>query len=357
MPGVSARPPGLAFSAKRQRAARPWPRAAELTECRAPGKIEPWRAPARPKLRPPDTGRAEASGDGMNREEKLLQKDQHRLWGAVQMNDAETLRKLLPKTKPAKVSLRGQTLLLLAAKKGFVDCVRELLKHPGARLDAKGKMGQTALIEAARNGHAECVAELLPHSVPSTFDRSDQNALIAAASNGKIDCVKLLMGAIDPKATAGSGLTALMAAAEFGSATLVRLLLPMSDPMAVSSRSQTALGCALAAESVECVEILAPISNIAQKNARGKTLLEWAFLTGSKTGANQCADVLALFEEPQVAQKALAEHGAERLPRLAAREEARAIAAAMGMASPADKGPDGARAGEGLSPARDALRI
>ncbi|KAA8499924.1 Ankyrin-2 [Porphyridium purpureum] len=91
------------------------------------------------------------------------------------------------------VSLQGRTALMLAAMRGNVDCVRELLDR-GARLDAKCGLGWSALIYAAMDGRDACVQLLLEkHAKPGVRGNAGKTALWVAARYGHDACVLLLL--------------------------------------------------------------------------------------------------------------------------------------------------------------------
>ncbi len=58
---------------------------------------------------------------------------------------------------------RGDTALILASTRGYLEVVRALLNHDGVDVNIQGRYGDTALIGATRNGHSHVVCDLLNH--------------------------------------------------------------------------------------------------------------------------------------------------------------------------------------------------
>lgn len=90
----------------------------------------------------------------------------------------------------------GNSLLMLAAREGFIEYVRALLVTE-ATFDARNNDGVTALMQAAAFGHIDCLKALL--ATNAQIDVRDNNfgytPLAAAAYNGQVSCVKLLIDA------------------------------------------------------------------------------------------------------------------------------------------------------------------
>jgi ankyrin repeat protein len=76
--------------------------------------------------------------------------------------------------------------------------VREYIAQPGIDIEAQNEKGDTALLLAARRGDIDVVSALLdtPNSVPAnlhTRNLKGSNALIAAAMKGHTDICKLFI--------------------------------------------------------------------------------------------------------------------------------------------------------------------
>ena len=77
----------------------------------------------------------------------------------------------------------GDTMLMLAANKGYTETVELLIKH-GANLNIQSNDGDTALILAANKGYTETVELLIKHGANLNIQSNDGNtALIIIASN------------------------------------------------------------------------------------------------------------------------------------------------------------------------------
>lgn len=82
-----------------------------------------------------------------------------------------------------------ETALLIAAEKGFLDIVVELLKHSDKEsLTRKNKSGFDVLHVAAKEGHRDIVKVLLDHdpSLGKTFGQSNVTPLITAADRKSV---------------------------------------------------------------------------------------------------------------------------------------------------------------------------
>ncbi|KAA8497932.1 Ankyrin repeat, PH and SEC7 domain containing protein secG [Porphyridium purpureum] len=109
----------------------------------------------------------------------------------------------------------GLTPLMLAAQRGYADCVRVLVDECGAQVNLEVR-GHTALSFAAENGHPMCAEALLTrgaHVEPS--NNALQSALMRAIKSGSAACVRLLLefGA-DVERTDATHTSLLMYAAE-----------------------------------------------------------------------------------------------------------------------------------------------
>ena len=94
---------------------------------------------------------------------------------AVQDDDRATVSRILTHSPP--LDLRSphdeeETALIVAAKKGRDDVVRQLLAK-GASPDVRDREDETALIEAAREGHAEVVRLLLDAGADASLRDND----------------------------------------------------------------------------------------------------------------------------------------------------------------------------------------
>ncbi|KAL6056795.1 hypothetical protein QOT17_015902 [Balamuthia mandrillaris] len=88
----------------------------------------------------------------------------------------------------------GQTLLIVAAEKGYTEIVRTLLQH-GARKNATdSREGQTALLVAVVNSHLDIIQLLLTHGVDvSVASRVGWTPLAFASYRGYCELARLLL--------------------------------------------------------------------------------------------------------------------------------------------------------------------
>jgi hypothetical protein len=117
----------------------------------------------------------------------------------------------------------GDTLLIVAACSGTVECAKTLASVCDARVC--GQDGRTALMWAAIRGNAGLVEALLPHSDASQRCHDRKTALIWAAELGRLAAMKSLLPASDANAS-DIALSALGRAAESGHEDCARVLLP-----------------------------------------------------------------------------------------------------------------------------------
>ncbi|CAA6654866.1 unnamed protein product [Spirodela intermedia] len=200
---------------------------------------------------------------------------------------------------------QGETALMIAAGKGYLDVVEELLKYADKEILArKNQAGFDALHMAAKEGHQEELlqkdAGLLDHA------RSNgKNALHFAVRGGHSEIVRALLKR-DPKLprkTDNKGQTSLHMAVKGTSAEVVRLLLE-ADPAIVmlpDRSGNTALHVATRKKRVEIVNemLLLPDTNVNALTREHKTALD-------------IAEGLPLSEESAEIKECLSRYGALR---------------------------------------------
>ncbi|KAG8501491.1 hypothetical protein CXB51_003979 [Gossypium anomalum] len=156
----------------------------------------------------------------------------------------------------------GETALFIAAEKGYLDVVKELLKYSNKEtVTKKNKTGFDPLHIAASQGHhvgwntnpgsscAAIVQVLLDHdpSLCQTFGPSNANPLVSAATKGHTARVQDQMGK-----------NALHLAARQGHVDVVKTLLCRDPQLArrTDKKGQTALHMAVKGQSCEVVKLL-----------------------------------------------------------------------------------------------------
>src|SRR5471032_1285503 len=126
--------------------------------------------------------------------------------------------------------------------------------------------GLTALMLAAKKGNLECVAFLASISAPNTMSSFGRTALWTAALISDVKMVELLLKTENARLADRFGETPLMRAARNGHPECVRLLLPRSDPNAQNKDGETALHILAHArkdseESVKMAALLSPCAD------------------------------------------------------------------------------------------------
>ncbi|XP_064964266.1 ankyrin repeat-containing protein ITN1-like isoform X1 [Musa acuminata AAA Group] len=156
-----------------------------------------------------------------------------------------------------------ETPLFIAADKGFLDIVVELLKYSDQdSLCRKNRSGFDALHVAAREGHQAIIQVLLDHdpTLIKTFGQSNATPLISAAIRGHTEVVNLLLerDASLLELSKTNGKNALHFAARQGHVEIVTALLEKDPQLArrTDKKGQTALHMAVKGTSCEVVNAL-----------------------------------------------------------------------------------------------------
>ncbi|XP_072959748.1 ankyrin repeat-containing protein ITN1-like isoform X2 [Typha angustifolia] len=156
-----------------------------------------------------------------------------------------------------------ETPLLIAAERGFLEIVMELLRYSDREsLARKSRSGFDAFHAAARAGHQAIVQVLLDHdsSLSKTFGPSNVTPLISAATRGHTDVANLLLardaGLID--LCKANGKNALHFAARSGHVEIVKALLDTDPQLArkTDKKGQTALHMAVKGTNSDVVKAL-----------------------------------------------------------------------------------------------------
>ncbi|KAK7284237.1 hypothetical protein RJT34_18979 [Clitoria ternatea] len=157
----------------------------------------------------------------------------------------------------------GETPLFVAAEKGHLDVVKQLLPHSTTEaLSSKNCSGLSPLHIAANQGHHAIVQVLLDHDpgLIKTLSQSNATPLISAATRGHTDVVKLLLSH-DPsqlEISRSNGKNALHLAARQGHVDVVKILLEKDSQLArrTDKKGQTALHMAVKGVSSEVVKLI-----------------------------------------------------------------------------------------------------
>ncbi|KAK3151245.1 hypothetical protein QOZ80_3AG0243490 [Eleusine coracana subsp. coracana] len=237
---------------------------------------------------------------------------------------------------------KEETALLIAAEKGFLDIVVELLKHSDKEsLTRKNKTGLDALHVAAKEGHRDIVKVLLDHdpSLGKTFGQSNVTPLITAATRGHTEVVNLLIERVSGlvELSKANGKNALHFAARQGHVEIVQALLDADTQLArrTDKKGQTALHMAVKGTSAAVVRalvnadpaiVMLPDRNgnlalhVATRKKRSEIVNELLSLpdmnvnalTRDRKTAFDIAEGLPLSEESQEIKECLSRAGAVR---------------------------------------------
>ncbi|XP_042040759.1 ankyrin repeat-containing protein ITN1-like [Salvia splendens] len=162
-----------------------------------------------------------------------------------------------------EVNELGETALFIAAEKGFIDVMMELLPYSTREgIRTKNRSGFDPLHIAASRGHHDIVQMLLDHDpdLSNTVGQSNATPLISAATKGHLAVVKELL-ANDPEsleAQKSNGKNVLHFAGRQGHADIVKALLEMDRQLArkTDKKGQTALHMAVKGVSSAVVRLL-----------------------------------------------------------------------------------------------------
>ncbi|XP_073104726.1 ankyrin repeat-containing protein ITN1-like [Elaeis guineensis] len=198
-----------------------------------------------------------------------------------------------------------ETALFIAAEKGFLDVVVELLKYTDREsLLRKNRSGYDAFHIAVREGHRAIVQVLLDHdpTLCRTFGPSNATPLISAATRGHTEIVNLLLAQNTTliELTKNNGKNALHFAARQGHVEIVKALLEKDPQLArrTDKKGQTALHMAVKGTSTAVVKALvdADPAIVMLPDRAGNTALHVA----TRKKRAEIVDVLLLLPDTHV---------------------------------------------------------
>ncbi|XP_031554950.1 kinase D-interacting substrate of 220 kDa B-like isoform X3 [Actinia tenebrosa] len=177
----------------------------------------------------------------------------------------------------------GWTALIAACKEGHVDVVKELLEH-GAEIQISDLGRWTPLVWASYKGHGEIVTDLLGHGAdPNEKGQHGMTALIWASGRGHTECVRKLLeaGALADSADK-YGTTALVWAARKGHLEVVKALVEKGANINIAgTRGWTALIMAAKGGYTDLVEyLLHRDPNVNATDQEGYSALAWSAKQG-----------------------------------------------------------------------------
>ncbi|XP_031485704.1 ankyrin repeat-containing protein ITN1-like [Nymphaea colorata] len=162
-----------------------------------------------------------------------------------------------------EVNELGETALYIAADRGSLDMVKELLSHSSRESVArKTNAGYTALHIAAKKGYQDIVQVLLDQDpeLSKTADPKHETPLIAAATMGHVEVVNVLLSKNSAllEISRTNGKNALHLAARRGHREVVKALLEKDPQLArrTDRKGQTALHMAVKGTDCEVVKML-----------------------------------------------------------------------------------------------------
>ncbi|KAM6569139.1 hypothetical protein CsatB_017124 [Cannabis sativa] len=157
----------------------------------------------------------------------------------------------------------GETALFIAAEKGHLEVVKELMQHVTKEgISIKNRSGFDPLHIAASQGHKEIVEVLLDYDpkLSKTIGQSNTTPLISAASKGHVSVVRELLSKDSSitEISRSNGKNALHLASRQGHVDIVRMLLKNDPQLArrTDKKGQTALHMAVKGVSCEVVKSL-----------------------------------------------------------------------------------------------------
>ncbi|KAJ1686558.1 hypothetical protein LUZ63_017948 [Rhynchospora breviuscula] len=240
----------------------------------------------------------------------------------------------------------GDTPLIVAAEKGFVEVVVELVKYLDREgVAVKNRCGYDAFHVAVREGHQAIVQQLLNYNstLSKTFGPSNVTPLISASMRGHLDIVNLLLennsGLFD--ISKDNGKNALHFAARQGHIEVVKALLEKDPQLArrTDKKGQTALHMAVKGTNCDVVRVLVDVDpaivmlpdkngntalHVATRKKRAEIVIVLLLLpdthvnalTRDHKTAYDIAESLPLSEESSEIKECLSRYGALRAKEL-----------------------------------------
>ena len=176
---------------------------------------------------------------------------------AVRHDDVNTVQALLQRGFDANtVSPEGLPAIILAVREPSLKVAEFLAAWPPTRVDQRNEHGETVLMLAALKGYREVVNRLVARR--AEVNKEGWTALHYASTGAHLQVMTLLIGAgasIDARSP--NGTTPLMMAAHYGNAAAVKLLLDAgADAQLKNQLGLAALDFARGAERTDTMKLL-----------------------------------------------------------------------------------------------------
>lgn len=177
----------------------------------------------------------------------------------IQDNDKDMVNLVFRGADPNTLDSRGRPGLVAALHRDSLRVFDVLLKSPGIRLDETSRQGESALMMAAIKGRLAIVRELLDRG--ASVEKDGWTALHYAASAALPDSLAIVQLLVRKGAPVDdpspNGTTPLMMAAQYSSEAVVEQLLKYgADPLVRNQRGWTAVDFARQASRDYLVESL-----------------------------------------------------------------------------------------------------
>ena len=190
---------------------------------------------------------------------------------AVQQDNAGAVRQLLTRgADPNTRNDKGNPVLYIALQEGALKAAQELLAAPGLQPEQRNASDESPLMMAALKGHLDMVRQLI--ALDAHVNKPGWAPLHYAATGGHLAIMELLLDKhafID--AESPNGTTPLMMAAMYGTPEAVKLLIQSgADIHMRNQKGMTALDFAQQAERQNAVELLVTAHRYSQGRTRGQ---------------------------------------------------------------------------------------
>ncbi len=137
------------------------------------------------------TAEATEKTSAIEDESKLFDSDE--FYSAIEKGDSETVKRLLSEGQNPDPVTSNYTPVMLAAREGQPEALREILKH-NPRLNRINKNGYTALHIAVISGNTTCVELLVEHGIDINIkSKGEDTALHKAILQQNPEMVELLL--------------------------------------------------------------------------------------------------------------------------------------------------------------------